>query len=411
MSMRFGVAFMHTRTRPRMLQFVNSLERLILGNPISDWLAAAGVALGVAVALLIIKYFVGRRLATIAARTSSQLDDLVVDLIERTRLYFIVALAIRAGSPLLTFPPAIHEAIRDLTTIAVLLQLARWATGLIHFWLARWARSRAGGDERATSATFKAIGAIAQVVVWLVVILLALKNVWGFDITALVTGLGVGGIAVALAVQNILGDAFAALSIVLDKPFDIGDTIAVDTFVGQVEHIGLKTTRIRALGGEQVIFANSELLKSRVRNLRRMMERRIVFTIGATYDTPPDLVAQVPTIIRTIIEGTPNTRFDRAHFARYMDSSLEFEAVYYVTSPEYVVYMDAHHAINLALLREFNGRGISFAFPTRTIIQQTVDGGPGEAPATGTPGTDGTGDGARGSGSTPAAIPVTAAES
>lgn len=366
-----------------MLQFATSFEQRLLGNPIADWLTAAGVAIGVALLLLAIKIVAGRRLAAIAKRTATDLDDLVVDLIERTRLYFIAALAIRAGSPLLTFLPAVHEGIRDLTTIAFLLQLARWATGLITFWLAKWARSRAGSDERATSATFKAIAAVAQVVIWLVVILLALKNVWDFDITALVTGLGVGGIAVALAVQNILGDAFAALSIVLDKPFDIGDTIAVDTFVGQVEHIGLKTTRIRALGGEQVIFANSELLKSRVRNLRRMIERRVVFTIGATYDTPPALVERVPSIIRSIIEATPNTRFDRAHFARYMDSSLEFEAVYYVTSPEYIVYMDAHQAINLALLRQFNDLGISFAFPTRTIIQQTVEPGPGEGPPSG----------------------------
>lgn len=394
-----------------MPQFVTSLERQLLGNPISDWIAAAAVAISVALVLLAIKLVLGRRLATIAARTTTDLDDLVVNLIDRTRFYFIIALAIRAGSPLLTFPPAVHEAIRDLTTIAVLLQLARWATGLIQFWLARWARTRAGGDERATSATFKAIGAVAQVVIWLVVILLALKNVWGFDITALVTGLGVGGIAIALAVQNILGDAFAALSIVLDKPFDIGDTIAVDTFVGQVEHIGLKTTRIRALGGEQVIFSNAELLKSRVRNLRRMTERRIVFTVGATYDTPPDLVAEVPTIVRTIIEGTPNTRFDRAHFARYMDSSLEFEVVYYVTSPEYLVYMDAHQAINLALLREFNGRGISFAFPTRTIITQNVDEEPGDAPPTGTQTTDDAGDGARAGGHAAAATSGEAAES
>ena len=375
---------MLSHTGNRMLQFANSLERQWLGNPLADWFSAAGVALGVALFPPLLEYAVGRRLATIAARTTTDLDDLVVDLIDRTRIYFIVALAVRAGSPLLSFPPAVHAAIRDLTTIALLLQLARWATGLITFWLSKWERSRVGGDERAASATFKAIGAVAQVVVWLVVILLALKNVWDFDVTALVTGLGVGGIAVALAVQNILGDAFAALSIVFDKPFDIGDTIAVDNFVGTVEHIGLKTTRIRALGGEQIIFANSELLKSRVRNLRRMVERRVVFSIGVTYDTSPDLVERIPGMIRSIIEATPNTRFDRAHFARYMDSSLECEAVYYVTAPEYAVYMDAHQAINLALLRQFNALEISFAFPTRTIIQETVDRGPAEGPPSAT---------------------------
>ncbi|MBK6486862.1 MAG: mechanosensitive ion channel family protein [Gemmatimonadetes bacterium] len=353
-----------------MLQMLASLDRQFLGTPFADWITAAAIALAVVLVLLMLKYVVGRRLASLASRTTSRVDDVVAELLHRTRLYFIIALAARATLPILALSQSIVKVAEDVTAIAFLLQIARWGTGLIDFWLRQWSRGRPGGDERATSATIKAVAALAQAVLWSVVLLLALKNVWDFDITALVTGLGVGGIAVALAVQNILGDAFAALSIVLDKPFDIGDTIAVDTSVGTVEHIGLKTTRIRALSGEQIIFSNAELLKLRVRNLRRMHERRVVFTLGVTYDTPADAVERIPATIRTIIEATPTTRFDRAHFARYMDSSLEFEAVYYVNSPEFSVYMDTQQAINLALLRSFNDSGISFAFPTRTIIQQ-----------------------------------------
>lgn len=353
-----------------MSQLLASLDRQFLGTPFADWITAASIALAVTLGLLVLKYVIGRRLTTLASRTTSEWDDVVSDLLQRTRLYFMLALAVRAAMPALTLSASTVEALEDVTALAFLLQLARWGTGLITIWLKNWSRSRPGGDERATSATIKAVGAVAQAVLWTVVLLLALKNIWDFDITALVTGLGVGGIAVALAVQNILGDAFAALSIVLDKPFDIGDTIAVDTSVGTVEHIGLKTTRIRALSGEQIIFSNAELLKLRVRNLRRMHERRVVFSVGVTYDTPPDTVAGIPATIRSIIETTPNTRFDRAHFARYMDSSLEFEAVYFVNSPEYGAYMDTHQAINLGLLRAFNDAGISFAFPTRTIIQQ-----------------------------------------
>jgi small-conductance mechanosensitive channel len=311
-------------------------------------------------------------------------DDVVAELLERTRLYFIIALAVRAAMPALVLAPRVTEAVQDVTTVAVLLQLARWGTGLIGFWITKWSSSRNGGDERATSATLRAIGVLARCILWSVVLLLALKNVWDFDITALVTGLGVGGIAIALAVQNILGDAFAALSIVLDKPFDIGDTIAVDASIGTVEHIGLKTTRIRSLSGEQIIFSNAELLKIRVRNLKRMTERRVVFSVGVTYDTSPDLVERIPGMIRAIVEAQPQARLDRAHFARFMDSSLEFEVVYFMTIPDYLPYMDTQQAINLALLRTFNDAGISFAFPTRTIVHQTTDGGrPGEAIAKG----------------------------
>lgn len=362
-----------------MQQFLASLDRELLGNPLHQWLTAAGIALAVALGLYAVKRLVARRFAAVAAQTATQVDDVVVELLGRTRLYFIAALAVRAAMPALVLAPRVVEAVQDVTTVAVLLQLARWGTGLISYWIASWSRSRSGGDERATSATLRAIGVMARGVLWSVVLLLALKNVWDFDITALITGLGVGGIAIALAVQNILGDAFAALSIVLDKPFDIGDTIAVDTSVGTVEHIGLKTTRIRALSGEQIIFSNAELLKIRVRNLKRMAERRVVFMVGVTYDTAPDLVERIPTMLREIVERQPQVRFDRAHFARFMDSSLEFEVVYFMTTPDYLPYMDTQQAINVALLRTFNEAGISFAFPTRTIVHQTADGGrPGE---------------------------------
>lgn len=356
-----------------MLPSLASLDRSFLGNPIADWITAGAIAVAIGLLLYAVRHVIGRRLATLANRTATQLDDVASDLLGRTRYYFILALSLRAGSHALVLTPFAREVLDDLTSIAILLQFAVWGSALINFWLAKWSRGRNGG-ESSTSATINAIGVLARGVLWSFVALIALKNVWNFDIAALVTGLGIGGIAIALAVQNILGDVFAALSIVLDKPFEIGDTIAVDTAVGTVEHIGLKTTRIRALGGEQVIFSNADLLKSRVRNLKRMAERRIVFTIGITYDTPPEKVEQVPTIIRSIIEAMEHTRFDRAHFARFMDSSLEFEVVYYMTTNDYLTFMDTQQKVNLALLRRFNAERIEFAFPTRTIIHTSADG-------------------------------------
>ena len=208
---------------------------------------------------------------------------------------------------------------------------------------------------------------IARVVLWSVIVLMALANL-GIDVTALVAGLGVGGIAVALAVQNILGDLFASLTIVLDKPFVLGDFIIVGDYMGTVENVGLKTTRIRSLGGEQLVFGNSDLLSARVRNYKRMNERRIVFKIGVVYGTPHEKVERIPGMIREAVEHQENTRFDRAHFKEYGDSALVFETVYYMLVPDYNAYMDVQEGINLELYRRFQDEGIEFAFPTRTVF-------------------------------------------
>jgi small-conductance mechanosensitive channel len=194
------------------------------------------------------------------------------------------------------------------------------------------------------------------------------------DVTALVAGMGIGGIAVALALQNILGDLFASLSIVLDKPFVIGDFIIVGELMGGVEKIGLKTTRVRSLSGEQLIFSNSDLLNSRIRNYKRMQERRIPFGFGVTYQTTPDQLEAIPALIKSIIECEEGLRFDRAHFKGFGESSYDFEVVYYINTPDYNAYMDAQQTINLALCRGFAERGIEFAYPTRTIHMHREDG-------------------------------------
>jgi small-conductance mechanosensitive channel len=203
--------------------------------------------------------------------------------------------------------------------------------------------------------------------VWSVVLLLVLDNM-GINITALVAGLGVGGIAVALAVQSILGDLFASLSIVLDKPFVVGDFLIIDDYMGSVEHVGLKTTRLRSLTGEQLVLSNTDLLSSRIRNYGRMQERRALFTLGVTYQTPRDKLRQIPEIIREAIEASEKTRFDRSHFKSYGAYSLDFETVYYVLEPDYALYMDIQQAVNLAIHERFEAEGIEFAFPTQTLF-------------------------------------------
>jgi small-conductance mechanosensitive channel len=204
---------------------------------------------------------------------------------------------------------------------------------------------------------------------WTIILLVALDNL-GFNVTTLIAGLGISGIAIALAVQNILGDLFSSFSIVLDKPFVIGDFIIIDEYLGTVEYVGIKTTRIRSLSGEQLIFSNSDLLKSRIRNFKRMFERRVVFSVSVVYGTSHENLVKIPKMIREIILNQDRVRFDRAHFKEYGAYSLNFEIVYWIQNPDYNVYMDTQQNINLAIYEQFNREGIQFAYPTQTVLLQ-----------------------------------------
>lgn len=336
-----------------------------LGNTVAAWLTAGGILVGGTLLLLLVRRLVVGRLTKIAARTTTDLDDLAVDLVKRTRAYFILAVALVSGTLALDLPARWERGRHVFIVIAVLLQLGVWGNGLITYWLERYMRR--SGRTGSMATTLGAIGFLGRGVLWLLLFILALDNL-GFEITTLVTGLGIGGIAIALAVQNILGDLFGALSIFLDKPFVVGDFIVVDTFMGTVEHIGLKTTRLRSLSGEQIVMANAELLKARIRNYQSMRERRQVFMLGVQYDTSPELAEQIPQIIREVVQAQPLARLDRTHFASFGESALNFETVYYILSGEYNAFMDTQQAINLGLMRRFAELGIQFAFPTRTVV-------------------------------------------
>jgi small-conductance mechanosensitive channel len=242
--------------------------------------------------------------------------------------------------------------------VNLLLAVTRYALALYG--------SRRGLDEEAMR-DYRKLMPVATVIVWGVVLAFVLDNL-GFKVSTVVTGLGIGGIAVALAAQNVLGDLFSYMTILLDRPFKLGDFIVAGDHMGTVEHLGLKSTRIRSLGGEEIVLSNSDLTGARIRNFKRMQERRVIFGLGVVYQTPPDVVEQVPALVREAIESTPGTRFDRSHFKGFGPSSIDMEAVYYVLSAEYNVFMDVQQAINLKLLREFQARGIAFAYPTQTVF-------------------------------------------
>ena len=344
---------------------IELLDRVWYANSLRQWLIALALLGGVFVVLSLLRRVLVGRLGALAARSATRVDDIGVDLVRRTRAYFLFAVALFAASRVLVLTDQARGVIQLLMVVVVLLQAGRWGTGLIGFAVEQYLR-RSEESDSGTRATVQAVGYAGRFALWALLLVMAL-GAFGIDVTALITGLGIGGIAIALAVQNILGDLFAALAIVLDKPFVVGDFIIVDNVMGTVEHVGLKTTRIRSLGGEQIIASNGDLLKSRIRNYKRMEQRRIVFNLDITYETAPDVVERVPTIIRETVEKQPLTRFDRSHVLLFVDSALRVETVYWVLDPDYNKYADIQHAINVELLRRFAAERIDFALPSRTL--------------------------------------------
>jgi small-conductance mechanosensitive channel len=285
----------------------------------------------------------------------------------------MLALALYAGSLMLDLPGDSRDLVTNLAVLVLLLQATLWGNYFIKYLVTQFVEARL--EEDASTATMvNAFGFVARLIFFSVVFLVALGTV-GFDVSGLVTTLGIGGIAVALAVKDILSDLFGSLTIALDKPFVLGDFITTGDYAGTVEHIGLKTTRLRSNTGEQLVFSNADLLGSRLRNYKRMDERRALMNLGVTYDTRPEKLAAIPAMLQEIIDAHELARFDRAHFADFGDFSLNFQVVFWVTKPGYQEFMDTKQAINLEVTRRFAAEGIEFAYPTQTLY---VEKGAGE---------------------------------
>ena len=292
----------------------------------------------------------------------------VVAVVRRTKFLFLLILALFIATVVMKIPAKTADTLNIVVIVTALIQMALWALVGLQVAIEEYRKQQLAKDP-ASVTTLNILNFIGKILIWSIVFLLILDNL-GVNITALVAGLGVGGIAVALALQTILGDLFASLSIVLDKPFVVGDFLIVADLMGAVEYVGLKTTRLRSLSGEQLVFSNSDLLNSRIRNYGRMFERRVVFKIGVTYQTPRETLIKIPIIIREAIEQQDMTRFDRSHFMEYGNSALVFESVYYVLGSDYNIYMDIQQAINLRIHERFEEEDIEFAYPTQTLFIQ-----------------------------------------
>ncbi len=351
----------------RALQYLSDLYNY---NTLREWVTAAITAVVVFVVVLGVRTLLAKRIGAIASRAPNHASDMVASLISQTRVWVIAVLGLMVGAAQLAFPPLVYTILGPFGKLVFLWQIALWGAAAIGFWVKHYSMHRTASNDRASVTMITAIGIAAKILLWTLIVLGAFEWAFGFQVTALITTLGVGGIAIALAVQNILGDVLAALSIVFDKPFDVGDSIGVGDVNGVVEHIGLKTTRVRSITGEQIIIGNADLLKSRLHNFKRMYQRRVAFHLDVAFDTPADALQRLPAIVEQIITAQSPVKFDRCHVASFGDSSIRLEAVYHVLDPDYKRYMDIQQAINLELLRRFDSEKVRFALPTQTLIHQ-----------------------------------------
>lgn len=351
-----------------MVELQELFDFTYFGNTTRQWMVAATVAILVFFALLLLRRLIRSHYMRLAATPQAELIELPLQVASRTTLGFMLIAALFAGLQMLHLGPKAGKLVLTAFTIAAFWQIGLWMTIAVRASLDR-RRDRMLASDRAAASSLGIIGFVARATIWSFVLLLTLDNL-GIQIKPLLAGLGIGGIAVALAAQNILGDLFASLSITLDRPFVVGDALSVDDFAGTVEYIGVKSTRLRSVNGEQIIMPNSNLLNSRVRNLARMRERRVVFNISVTQETSREQLQKIPAILRALIEAQPDTRFERAHFFRISATTYDFEAVYFVTTPDYSRHMDILQEINLRLIEAFEAESIALANPSRPVVKK-----------------------------------------
>lgn len=340
------------------------LETSIWGMTILSWLKLIGITFLISGILVAIKRLLFSRFSELAKKTDNNIDDVLAELLFGLRTFFLVVLSFYIAVEHVAVEAPDLPWLYRVVFFGILVQFGLSCNDLVKQMVGFYVIKKDGEPSQVTAA--RALGLVGKIVIWIVVLLVAIDNL-GVDITALVAGLGIGGIAIALAVKDILSDLLAYVSIIVDQPFSIGEFLVVGEFSGTVEHIGIKTTRIRSLSGEQIIFSNTDLLSSRLRNYKRMNERRALFSLGVTYDTSYENLKAIPEIVQKAIEGQENTRFDRAHMKNYGDFSINYEIVYFMLVPEYLAKMDTQQRINLEIHQAFKERGISFAFPTQTI--------------------------------------------
>lgn len=347
------------------------LERTWYENTVQEYLITFG---GILLALLLVKLFkksVMSRLQRWSEHTETHVDDYVIRTLDKYIIPIVYVVVVYVGLNYLNLSEKVENVLSVALTVVITFFAIRFVSATILQLLSHYVRRQENGVEKV-----KQLGGVMlliNVMIWGIGLLFFFDNI-GYDVTAVVAGLGIGGIAIALAAQNILGDLFNYFVIFFDRPFEIGDFLIIDDKLGVVENIGIKTTRIKSLSGEQLVFSNSDLTSSRIHNYKRMQRRRILFGIGVVYQTSYENLKKIPEVLKSIVLEQDNVEFDRAHFKNYGDSSLNFEVVYFILSSDYNMYMDIQQEINFRIFEEFKRMDVEIAYPTRTLFLMNGEG-------------------------------------
>ncbi len=346
-----------------MSQFLN---QVYFNNTVSDYLLFIMVLVVGIIITAIIKKILVKQMSKAAERTKTTTDDVLVQVIEKYSMPVMLLVILHFSTGILNLSSPLNKAVNMVILAGIIILGAIFASAAaVVMFNKYWEKNEKTLGVVSSRWMEKAI----KFIVWLIAAFLFMENA-GIKVNTLLAGLGIGGVAIAFAAQAILADVFAFFSIIFDKPFEVGDLILTDGFMGTVEHVGIKTTRLRSLEGEQLVFSNAILTSSSLQNYKRMENRRVIFKIGVTYDTTSEQLKEIPGLIKNLIEEVACTTFDRVHFCEFADFSLNFEIVYYVLSSDYYVYMDILQEVNLRIKEEFDKRGIEFAFPTQTLYLQ-----------------------------------------
>lgn len=341
------------------------MSTIVFSNTLQSYAIALGIFIGLSLVFRFIQWGVLKRLENLSKKTETDVDDTLIEVVRSLKPAFYYLVALYFALQWLSFSTLASRIIDGVILLVVAYQVVT-ALHILVDYVFRKKAERDGGD---TEKAFQFLSTFIKWILWLIAIIAVLSNL-GIDVTSLIAGLGIGGIAVALALQNILSDLFSSFAIYLDKPFEVGDFIIVGNNSGTVERIGIKTTRLRALQGEEIVISNKELTSARVQNMKKMEERRATFTFGVVYETKPDVLEKIPALVREIFKsvGESRARLDRVHLAKLNDSSVDFDVVYYVPTSDYAAFMDTQQEILLKLFAQFGKEKIDFAYPTQTVF-------------------------------------------
>jgi small-conductance mechanosensitive channel len=341
------------------------LEIQFWDNTVLDWIKAAAIFISVFIVLKIVKNILVNKLSKIVEGTKSNFDDIFLKVVEQTKDLFLLLAGIYSGMQILNIPESWQGITNKVFMVITALQTGLWLGGFVNYMTSHREQEEADKQEKTAVHAF---GLFGKIIIWSIIAMVAIQNITGMKMDALITSLGIGGIAIGLAVQNILKDLFASLSIFLDKPFLVGDFIVVDDLSGTVQNIGLKSTRIMTLLGDEVIFSNSDLLESRIHNYRKMERRLVITKIGVATETPHAVLKELPSLFKKIIEGQENATFDRSNLAEFNDYTFDYEIVYHIESADFTLYMNTKEAIYLEIIKRLQEKNVSMPYPTQAVI-------------------------------------------